>query len=122
MLQNELGCFFWVFDKDFRLNSTEAFQTLIFLALAHFFGFYNPKQLADYLGINSNRLYSELKLFSLYGLNAILLKFIIKQAAENLKEVIDKSPSTISRSGITLSVDNSVIDRFGKMFRCTYSW
>jgi hypothetical protein len=122
MLQNELGWFFWVFDKDFRLNSTEAFQTLIFLALAHFFGFYNPKQLADYLGINSNRLYSKLKLFSLYGLKAMLLKFMIKQAAENLKEVIDKSPSTISRSGITLSVDNSVIDRFGKMFRCTYSW
>ena len=53
MLQNELGWFFLVFNKDFRLNSTEAFQTFIFLALAHFFGFYNPKQLADYLGISN---------------------------------------------------------------------
>lgn len=51
MLQNELVWFFWVFNKDFRLNSTEAFQTLIFLALAHFFGFYNPNQLADYSAI-----------------------------------------------------------------------
>jgi len=122
MLQNELVWFFWVFNKDFRLNSTEAFQTLIFLALAHFFGFYNPNQLADYLGISSKVLYSNLKSFSLYSFKSMLLKFMVKQAAENLKEVLDKSPSTISRSGITLSVDNSVIDRFGKMFRCTYSW
>lgn len=122
MLQNELGWFFWVFDKDFRLNSTEAFQTFIFLAVAHFFGFYNPKQLADYLGISSKAFYSDLKSFSLYSLKSMLLKFMVKQTADNLKEVLNKSPSTISRSGITLSVDNSVIDRFGKMFRCTYSW
>lgn len=122
MLQNELGWFFFVFSKDFRLNSIEAFQTLIFLALAHFFGFYNPKELADYLGINSNNFYSHLKTFSIYGIKTMLMKFMVKQAAENLKEVLEKSPSTISRGGITLSVDNSVIDRFGKMFRCTYSW
>ena len=122
MLQNELGWFFFVFSKDFRLNSIEAFQTLIFMALAHFFGFYNPKELADYLGINSNNFYSHLKTFSIYGIKTMLMKFMVKQAAENLKEVLEKSPSTISRGGITLSVDNSVIDRFGKMFRCTYSW
>jgi hypothetical protein len=104
------------------VNSIEAFQTLIFLALAHFFGFYNPKELADYLGINSNNFYSHLKTFSIYGIKTMLMKFMVKQAAENLKEVLEKSPSTISRGGITLSVDNSVIDRFGKMFRCTYSW
>ena len=122
MLQKELGWFFLVFSKDFRLNSTEAFQTFIFLALAHFFDLYNPKQLADYLGISSKGFYNHLKSFSLYGLKTMLLKFMVKQAAENLKEVIEKSPSTISRAGITLSVDNSVIDRFGRMFRCTYSW
>ena len=122
MLQNELGWFFFVFSKDFRLNSIEAFQTFIFLALAHFFGFYNPKELADYLGINSNNFYSHLKTFSIYSIKTMLMKFMVKQAAENLKEVLEKSPSTISRGGITLSVDNSVIDRFGKMFRCTYSW
>ena len=113
---------FFVFNKDFRLNSAEAFQTLIFLALAHFFGFYNPKELADFLGINNARFCNHLKLFSIYSLKAMLLKFMTKQAAENLKEVLEKSPSTISRGGIALSVDNSVIDRYGRMFRCTYSW
>ncbi len=122
MLTNELNWFFWVFSKDFRLNSIEAFQTLIFLALAQFFGFYNPKELADYLGINTHALYRHLRSFSVYSIKSMLLKFMVKQAAEELKKVLKKSPSTISRSGITLSVDNSVIDRFGKMFRCTYSW
>jgi hypothetical protein len=122
MLQNELGWFFLVFEKDFRLNSTEAFQTFIFLAPAHFFGFCNPNELADFIGISSQNFYKHLKSFSLYSLKTMLLKFMVKQAAESLKPVIEKSPSTVSRGGITLSVDNSVIDRFGRMFRCTYSW
>ena len=122
MLQNELGRFFLVFTKDFRLNSAEAFRTFIFLAPAHFFGFYNPEELADFMGISSRNFYSDLKSFSIYSLKAMLLKFMVKHAAESLKPVIGKSPSTISRSGITLSVDNSVIDRLGRMFRCTYSW
>ncbi len=52
----------------------------------------------------------------------MLVKFMVKQAAETLKPVLSKSDSTISKSGITLSVDNSVIDRLGRMLRCTYSW
>ncbi|MCI5191598.1 MAG: hypothetical protein D3915_00485 [Candidatus Electrothrix sp. AU1_5] len=91
MLQNELGWFFFVFSKDFRLNSIEAFQTLIFLALAHFFGFYNPKEIADYLGINSNKLYSYLKTSSIYSVKTMLMKFMVKQAAENLKKVLENS-------------------------------
>jgi AraC-like DNA-binding protein len=105
MLQNELGWFFRVFDKDFRLNSTEAFQTLIFLALAHFFGFYNPKQLADYLGISSKGLYRRLKSFSLYRFKSVLLKFMVKQAAENLKEVLI-IPKTAQRPGSSRFAEN----------------
>ncbi|MCI5116324.1 MAG: hypothetical protein D3921_06995 [Candidatus Electrothrix sp. AW1] len=91
MLQNELGWFFFVFSKDFGLNSIEAFQTLIFLALVHFFGFYNPKKLADYLGINSNKFYSYLKTFSIYSIKTMLMKFMVKQAAENLKKVLENT-------------------------------
>jgi hypothetical protein len=36
--------------------------------------------------------------------------------------VLAKSAATKSRAGITLSVDNSVIDRMGKLLRCTWSW
>ncbi len=52
----------------------------------------------------------------------MLLKFMVMQAAGHLKPVLCKSDATRSRSGITLSADNSVIGRPGRMFRCTYSW
>jgi hypothetical protein len=35
---------------------------------------------------------------------------------------MSKSASTRSRAGATLSIDNSVMDRFGKLLRCTWSW
>src|SRR5687768_11266630 len=48
--------------------------------------------------------------------------YTIKQAAEKLQPVMTKSASTQSRAGMSLSIDNSVMDRFGKLIRCTYSW
>ena len=52
----------------------------------------------------------------------MLLRFMVKQAAEQLKPVMSKSAATQSRAGLSLSIDNSVMDRFGKLLRCTYSW
>lgn len=92
------------------------------LSLAHFFGCYNPKQFADFLGIAHQRLYEQLKMFSLYSLKEMLLSFMVQQAVEQLKPLLSKSPATRSRAEITLSVDNSVIDRLGRLLRCTYSW
>ena len=122
MLGKELSWFFITFGKEFRQGKLVAFQTLMFLALAHFFGVYNPKQLADFLGIPHQKLYAQLKEWSLYYLREMLTRFMVKQAAERLKPVLAKSPATLSRAGITLSVDNSVIDRLGRLLRCTWSW
>jgi len=47
---------------------------------------------------------------------------MVKQAVEHLKPVMTKSVATRSRAGMTLSIDNSVMDRFGKLLRCTWSW
>ena len=47
---------------------------------------------------------------------------MVKQAIEHLKPVLHKSAATQSRAGMTLSIDNSVIDRFGKLLRCPWSW
>jgi hypothetical protein len=52
----------------------------------------------------------------------MLIRFMVKQASEHLKPVLEKSAATKTRAGITLSVDNSVIDRLGRMLRCTWSW
>jgi hypothetical protein len=52
----------------------------------------------------------------------MLIGCMVKQAGEHLKPVLDKSAATRSIAGMTLSIDNSVMDRFGKLLRCTWSW
>ncbi len=47
---------------------------------------------------------------------------MVKQAAERLKLVVARSPATLSRAGITLSVDPSVLARLGRLLRCTWRW
>ena len=122
MWQQEFTWFFAIFHQEFRKNDPIAFEVLMVLALAHLFGFYNPKQLADYLDIPHQRFYTELKGWSLYHVKKMLRLFMVKKAAEKLKPLINKSGSTRSRAGVTVSIDNSVMDRFGKLLRCTYNW
>jgi hypothetical protein len=122
MWQQEFIWFFTLFQQEFRKNNPIAFEVLMVLALAHLFGFYNPKQLADFLDIPHQRFYTELKEWSVYHVKRMLLRFMVKQAAEQLKPVLSKSAATRSRAGMTLSIDNSVMDRFGKLLRCTWNW
>jgi len=58
----------------------------------------------------------------MYYLKEMLIRFMVKQAVEHLKPVMTKSAATRSRAGMTLSIDNSVMDRFGKLLRCTWNW
>src|SRR6266581_4379488 len=51
MWPQEFTWFFAIFHQEFRKGNLIAFEVLMTLAFAHFFGFYNPKQLADFLGI-----------------------------------------------------------------------
>ena len=122
MWQQEFTWFFSLFQREFRKNNPVAFEVLMVLALAHLFGLYNPKQLADFLGIPHQAFYTHLKTWSLYHLKTMLLRFMVKQAAEQLGAVLGKSAATRSRAGLTLSIDNSVIDRLGNLLRCTWSW
>jgi hypothetical protein len=122
MWQQEFTWFFAIFHQEFRRGNRIAFEVLMALAFAHLFGFYNPKQLADFLDIPHQKLYAQLKDWSVYYIKEMLVRFMVKQAVEHLKPVLHKSAATQSRAGGTLSVDNSVIDRIGKLLRCTWSW
>jgi Transposase DDE domain len=122
MWQQEFIWFFTIFHHEFRKNNPVAFEVLMVLAVAHLFGFYNPKQLADFLEVPHQRFYAELKDWSVYQVKKMLLRFMVKQAAEKLQPVLSKSASTRSRAGATLSIDNSVMDRFGRLLRCMWSW
>src|SRR5262249_29249054 len=122
MWPQEFIWFFAIFHQEFRQGNCIAFEVLMMLAFAHFFGFYNPKQLADFLGIPHQKFYTELKHWSVYHLKKMRLRFMVQHAIEYLKPVLHKSAATQSRAGMTLSIDNSVIDRFGKLLQCTWSW
>src|SRR5207245_2739090 len=122
MWQQEFLWFFTIFHQEFRKNNGVAFETLMVLAVAHVFGFYNPKQLADFLEVPHQQFSTVLKEWSVYQVKKMLLHFMVKQAAEKLKPVMSKSAATRSRAGTTLSIDNRVMDRFGKLLRCTWSW
>jgi len=122
MWQREFTWFFALFHHEFRQGSLVAFEVLMALAFAHFFGLYNPKQLADFLDIPHQKFYAQLKDWSVYYLKEMLIRFMVKQAVEQLKPALNKSAATRSRAGMTLSVDNSVMDRCGKLLRCTWSW
>ena len=121
MWQQEFIWFFAIFHQEFRKNNPIAFEVLMVLAVANLFGFYNPKQLADFLEVPHQKFYAELKEWSIYHAKKMLLRFMVHKAVEELKPVISKSDSTRSRAGVTLSIDNSVMDRFGKLIRCDVS-
>ncbi|HVD20554.1 MAG TPA: hypothetical protein VNB95_01265 [Nitrososphaera sp.] len=122
MWQQEFTWFFTLFHQELRKNDPIAFEVRMVLALAHLFGFYNPKQLADFLDIPHQSFYTELKGWSVYHVKKMLRLFMVKQAAEKLKPVMNKSGATRSRAGGTLSIDNSVMDRFGKLLRGPSTW
>ena len=110
MWQQEFTWFFVLFHREFRQGNRIAFEVLMALAFAHFFGFYNPKQLADFLDIPHQKLYAQLKDWSVYYLKAMLIRFMVKQAVEHLKPVLHKSAATQSRVGCLNRP--SAVDRF----------
>ena len=122
MFQRELTWFFVTFAERFRQGTREAFEVVMLLALGHLFGCYNPKQFAEHAGIPHQNLYKRLKSLRLYLVKRMLFEFMVAQAAERLKAVVGKSAATVSRANIGLRVDNSVIDRVGRLLRCTWSW
>lgn len=110
------------FAKEFRQGKKDAFEVIMVLAISHIYGCYNPKQWADYLGIKPDKIYQQINQWSLYRLKRTLLKMMVSQAAQSIKELRKKSPATQSRANLTLAIDDSVIDRLGNRLRCIWSW
>src|SRR5882672_3791988 len=75
MWQQEFTWFFALFHHEFRQGNRIAFEVLMALAFAHIFGFFNPKQLADFLDIPHQKLYAQLKDWSVYYLKEMLLRY-----------------------------------------------
>ena len=82
--------FFIRFSQEFRQGNLEAFEIIMALAISHAYGCYNPKQWADYLGIQPQKIYGEISKWSLYKLKKVLLKMMVHQAAEQIKAIKKK--------------------------------
>lgn len=106
----------------FRQEKMEAIEVLLWLLVGHLFGVYNPNQLADYLGIAKASLYRHLSHWSLFQWKRLLLEVGCLKAVEQIQETEAMSAATKSRRRITLSVDDTVLGRFGQLLSYCYHW
>ena len=106
----------------FRQLTPRAIETLVWLTVGHLFGLYNPNQLADALGIPKASIYRHLKEFSHFQWKRLLLVIGCSTAVEQIKEIQAMSDSTQSRRCITISIDDTILSRFGQTISYCYSW
>jgi len=120
------------FSTVFNANSQNAIEVLLMLASGHIFDIFTsrsaerrgnkPNHLVQTLCIDKNKVYSAIKVWSIFLSRKLLLVAGCHIASTLIKCAITKSPATLSRLGITLCVDDTVIDRAGKLISLTYSW
>ena len=110
------------FDTNFTQCDQESMEILLMLAWGHMFDIFTPNQLAQILGLDKNKVYDAINSWSIYHLRKLFLNAGFSQVKELIAEVLTKSPATLSRMRITLCVDDTVIDRMGKLMSLTYSW
>ena len=121
-LNESLRFYRWLLYSKFRDNREEAIEILLMLVVGHVFGYYTPNQLAQRLDIPKSQLYEELKFWSIYQWRRQLMVMGSELAVELLQELEGKSASTHSRMRVTIGVDDTVIDRLGRVLSMTYSW
>lgn len=111
-----------LFNYIFNTNSQYAIEVLLMLASGHIFDIFTPNQLVQTLCIDKNKVYSAIKAWSIFLSRKLLLVTGCYIASVLIKCAISKSPATLSRLRITLCVDDTVIDRAGKLISLTYNW
>jgi hypothetical protein len=110
------------FSATFNVSSQNAIKVLLMLASGHIFDIFTPNHLVQTLCIDKNKVYSAIKVWSIFLSRKLLLAAGCHIASMLIKCAITKSPATLSRLRITLCVDDTVIDRAGRLISLTYSW
>jgi hypothetical protein len=88
------------FDSKFRQDNEEAVEILLMLAYGHVFEIFTPNQLAEVLGIDKNRVYEAIKSWSIFQFRRMFLLAGYQEVLKLLKDVLSKSPATLSRMRI----------------------
>ncbi|MEK7396837.1 MAG: hypothetical protein AAB116_07850 [Candidatus Poribacteria bacterium] len=106
----------------FKQTNQKAIEVLMMLACGHIFEIYTPNQLIQTLYLDKNEVYGTIKSWSVFLFRKMFFIIGCHQALTAVRENISKSPATLSRQKITISVDDTVIDRLGKVISLTYNW
>ena len=106
----------------FRRIKSKIVETLLVLAVCHLFGLYNPNQVSDALALPKARFYRELNSVSLYHWKCLNMLLGCSSALELIKDTEAKSASTQSRRRITICVDDTNVDRYGKTIAYVSNW
>jgi hypothetical protein len=106
----------------FSINSQNAIEVLLMLASGHIFDIFTPNHLVQTLCIDKNKVYSAIKAWSVFLSKKLLFVTGCHIASILIKNAINKSPATLSRMRITICVDDTVVDRAGKLISLTYNW
>ena len=106
----------------FRGLRLQIIDTLLLLSVCHLFSLYNPNQVADALTLPKAGLYRDLHAVSQYHWKYLNVRLGCAMALELIKDTESKSGSTQSRRRITLSVDDSNVDRYGKTIAYCSNW
>jgi len=113
-------------------NAINAIKVLLMLASGHIFDIFTPNhsrsavqrknRSVQTLCIDKNKVYFAIKTWSVFLSRKLLFVTGCHIASILIKSANSKSPATFSRLKITLCVDDTVVDRAGKLISLTYSW
>jgi len=109
-------------NDSFKQCNQESIEILLMLAYGHMFDIFTPNQLIQTLDIDKNKVYDAINSWSIYHLRKVFLIAGFSEVKKLIDYALTKSPATLSRTRITLCVDDTVIDRMGKLISLTYSW
>ena len=100
-----------LFSSYFHRMRQQVVETLLLLCVCHLFRLDNPNQVADALGLPKTPLYRSLGSLSLYHAKGLNLRLGCAMTVDLIKDTESKSAATQSRRCITLSVDNSNLQK-----------
>ena len=105
-----------------KQDRTEFIEIIMILLVGFLWGLYNPHQVAEHLGVSSSALYSALKSLSAHHWRSLLDQLMLELALEKLRRYEEASPATRSRMEATLTIDDSVVKRFGAAISYVWCW
>ncbi len=98
-----------------KQERTEFVEVIMVLLVGMLWGLYNPHQVAQQLGVSPQELYATLNRLSATEWRRLLDEMMLERALARLRPYAQGSAATKSRRQASLSIDDSVVKRYGKL-------